>query len=424
MTPVLILVFVSLLAVTAFLSAVSMSLMQASQSAIEEKLRLRGRSASAPWLDERRDSIEHAVAIFRTVGRLSCVLTMLLIVHDERHGPSPLIWQELAIAICISAALVWLATSVIAGAVARHRGPALVVATLPMLRVFYLVTRPVLWLGSAVDAAACRLLGALPTAEEAERELLNTIEDSARAGGLDRHAAQLLRNAVEFSDTVVSEVMTPRTQIEGIEYTDDLAAIRRVISHAGHSRIPVYKGSLDDALGVLYVKDLVAYLGTDPGQFKLAPLLRHPLRVPETKRVSALLRDFQHSEVHMAMVVDEFGGTAGLVTIEDVLEEIVGEIYDEHEPTSDTPAPITGDATSGWTIDGRVPLSELAEVTGLDLPLDADFDTAAGLALSHFGRVPAEGERFFACGAHFTIDCASLTRVARLKVVVEGAPTG
>ena len=417
MTPVLLLTFFAILAVTTLLSALSIALLTSSQSALEERLREEGDKSAAEWLASRRDGAEHAVALFRTFGRLSAVVVVLLIFHDESHGPTKLEWGEVATAIIVAGAAVWLATSVLAAAIARHGGVGLIATTIPLLRALHFVTSPIRWMGGAIAAAGRRLMGAVPSSEEAEQELLHTIEDSARAGGLDRHAAQILRNAVEFSDTVVSEVMTPRTQVEGIEYTDELASIRNFIAGAGHSRIPVYRGSLDDTVGVLYVKDLIKFLGTDAAGFVLAPLLRHPLRVPESKRVSELLRDFQHSEVHMAVVVDEFGGTAGLVTIEDLLEEIVGEIYDEHEPESDVPPAIAGTAEAGWLVDGRIPLSDLAGETGLDLPTDTDFDTVAGLALAHFGRVPTVGESFLAHGARFTIDTASLTRIAKLRVV-------
>ncbi len=418
MIPILLLTLVVVVFVTTLLSALEMALLNVSESALEDRLRSRGKDSSAVWLAKRRNAVEHGIALIRTFGRLATVVIVLQMIHDEAAGPTILDWEEIVLAIAVAGAIVWLSGSVLSSAIARHAGVSLVARLLPLLKIVYLLTLPVVWVGHLVDSAVKRLTGAETGSEQAEQELLHTIEDSARAGGLDRHSAQIMRNAVEFRDTVVSEIMTPRTRVEGIEYSDDLAVIREFISHAGHSRIPVYRGSLDETAGVLYVKDLIEYLGTGATGFELAPLLRHPLRVPESKRVSELLRDFQHSEVHLAMVVDEFGGTAGLVTIEDVLEEIVGEIYDEHEPESDVPPTIAGSAAEGWVVDGRVPLSDLARETGLDLPTDVDYDTVAGLALAHFGRVPTIGETFLAHGARFTIDTASLTRIAILRIVL------
>lgn len=423
MISVLLIALVVLLAVTTLLSALSTALLQASPSAIRLRLEELGQESQAPWVEEHSEALEHAVALFRTFGRLSTFLVVLLIFHDHQPDKAATLdWWVVAASLVAAGVLVWLTTSVIAAAIARYGAVGLLVGTLPLLKLFYWVTRPILWIGTAIDEAVRRLMGALPTEEEAEQELLHTIEDSARAGGIDKEAATMIRNAVEFRETVVSEVMTPRTQIEGIEYTDDLATIRAFIEGAGHSRIPVYRTSHDQVVGILYVKDLIKFLGKDGSAFQLAPLLRNPIRVPESKPVSDLLRHFQHSEVHMAIVVDEFGGTAGLVTIEDVLEEIVGEIYDEHEPSSDVVPEWTGDAEKGWLVDGRVSIADFAAASAIDLQQDSDFDTVAGLALSKFGRVPAEGERFHEGGACFTITSATPTRIVKLRVELDRGP--
>jgi putative hemolysin len=227
---------------------------------------------------------------------------------------------------------------------------------------------------------------------------------------------------IAFSETEVASVMTPLTDIEGIERTDDLSAIRDFIAAAGHSRIPVYEGSLDTILGILYVKDLVPYLGADGAQFRLRPLLREPIRVPETKPVRDLLRDFQHSEVHLAIVIDEYGGTSGLVTIEDLLEEIVGEIHDEHEPESETLPEIEARDGGGFMVDGRFPIEDLADRIGIEVPEDRDYDTVAGFLLAHFGRVPAPGERCEFAGWHFEVESAAPTHIQRVRLDREPDP--
>lgn len=420
MTAMLLLVLGALIVITTMLSALSAALLQASPSAIRDRLVELGRENQAPWIETHSESLEHAVAFFRTFGRLSSFLVMLLLFQSrDADHPVPLDWVTVGLALAAAGVVVWLTTSVIAAAIARYGAVGLLVATMPLLIVFYWVTRPALWIGSGIDAGVRRLMGALPTEAEAEHSLLHTIEDSARAGGIDRDAAAMMRNAVEFKETVVSEIMTPRTQVEGIEYTDDLAVIRGFIETAGHSRIPVYRSGPDHVVGILYVKDLIRYLGKDGSNFQLSPLLRNPIRVPESKPVSDLLRHFQHSEIHLAIVVDEFGGTAGLVTIEDVLEEIVGEIYDEHEPSSDIVPEWRGDAQTGWVVDGRVTITDFAAASDLPLPLDGDFDTVAGLALAHFGRVPAEGERFWTGGACFTVISSTPTRIVSLSVELD-----
>jgi putative hemolysin len=221
---------------------------------------------------------------------------------------------------------------------------------------------------------------------------------------------------VDFATTDVGEVMTPRIDIEGIEFTDDLAVIRSFISEEGHSRIPVFEEDLDHIVGILYVKDLVAFIGEDAADFQMRPLLRSPIVVPDTKPVKDLLVDFQSAEVHMAIVVDEYGGTAGLVTIEDILEEIVGEIYDEHEDGDDEEPDLSENADGTWEVDARFHIDDFNEALDLHLPEDDEFDTVGGWALALAGRVPNPGEVIEDSGVRCTVIAAMPTHIVRLKV--------
>lgn len=218
--------------------------------------------------------------------------------------------------------------------------------------------------------------------------------------------------------------MTPRTDIEAIELTDDLNAVRDQINDHSHSRIPVFHESLDQIVGILYVRDLVRYFGRSAGDFSLRSIVREPLRVPETKPIGELLRDFQRAEVHMAVVVDEYGGTAGLCTIEDVLEEIVGEIHDEHEPQDELPPVMNRVSDTRFEADGRVPIAEVNERLGIGLPEDGDFDTVAGFLLDRFGRVPLKGERDEVPDAVFEILAATPTRIDRIAIILRSEPDG
>jgi putative hemolysin len=325
----------------------------------------------------------------------------------------------------ISVVVLWIFTSVLSSAVARHVTVILVAGALPVLRILSALTLPLNKGVAFVDEAVRRLTGAnLREQQEAEAELLRSIEDTHREGALDEASAAMLENVVEFSSTDVGEVMTPRTDIDGIELTDDLAAIRAFIVESGHSRIPVYRENLDNIAGILYVKDLIRYLGEDASDFRLEPLLRQPIAIPETKPVSELLLDFQKSEVHLAMVIDEYGGTAGLVTIEDVLEEIVGEIHDEHEPGDEGEPEMHEIDGYHAEVDGRSHLDDLNERLGLDLPEDAEFDTIAGFVLATLGRVPTDGETFESHNARFTALETTPTHVRKVGVELLDPPNG
>jgi magnesium and cobalt transporter len=315
-----------------------------------------------------------------------------------------------------AAVLLWFFTSVVSSAVARHAAAGLIAGTLPLLRLLDASLRPLTGLAEVVDEAVKRLVGANLAKDEAEEDLLRSIEDTERQGAIDATSAQMMENVVEFSDTLVGSIMTPRTAIEGLELTDDLAAIRGFIHEEGHSRVPVYEESLDHVVGVLYVKDLVRWIGADARDFRLRPLLREPIRVPETKRVSDLLREFQRGKVHMAIVVDEYGGTAGLVTIEDVLEEIVGEIRDEHD-TAEAGEPLFRDrAGGGVEADGRCSIADLNARLEAHMPEDEGYDTIAGFVMNRLGRVPEVGAQVESDGVRVRVVAATATAVTRVAL--------
>jgi CBS domain containing-hemolysin-like protein len=320
----------------------------------------------------------------------------------------------------VSVALIWFFTSVLSSAIARHATYAIIAASLPLVQLAMVVVGPLLAAVGFVDEVVRRLSGANLREDETEEELLHSIEDHKREGEIDPVAATLLQRAVVFGQTTVASVMTPRTDIEAIELTDDLTSIREQIAAIGHSRIPVYAESLDTIVGILYVRDLVRYFGESADGLSLRELLREPLRVPETKPIGELLRDFQVSEVHMAVVVDEYGGTSGLCTIEDVIEEIVGEIHDEHEPHDEVPPVMLRLDGNRFVADGRVPIAEVNERLGLALPEDADYDTVAGFLLDRFGRVPETGERDEIPEAVFVILEAGPTRIDRVAIELRG----
>jgi len=404
---------VVVLLLTTLLSAINLALVQVSDSALERRLKRSGRLESGRWIFDRKEQVDHAVAFLRTMGRIGFFALVLM----EVVGKDGVItWAPVLGSFAVAALLIWFFTSVVSSAVARYAAAGLLSGTLPMLRLLDMALRPLTKPAEIVDEAVKRLVGANLVEDEAEEDLLRSIEDTERQGGIDATSAQMMENVVEFSDTLVGSIMTPRTAIEGIEYTDDLAAIRGFIHDDGHSRVPVYEESLDHVVGVLYVKDLVRWVGAAAGDFKLRPLLREPIRVPESKRVSELLRDFQRGKVHMAIVVDEYGGTAGLVTIEDVLEEIVGEIRDEHDAPEASEPGFREVSAGVLEADGRCPVADLNARLEVQLPEDEGYDTIAGFVLSRMGRVPEVGATVEGGGARVKVLAAGPTAISRVSV--------
>ena len=405
------------LVVTSYLSALSMALVGASRSAIERKLEERGQLQRRRWILERLEDAAHAVALFRTVGRVTC-FTLVLISFTGFGESASMGLREILLSMATSVLLIWFFTSVISSALSRYLAHGLIASSVPLIRMASVVAAPFLAIVAFVDEAVRRLSGADDDdVEEVGEDLLLSIEDSTKEGELDPLSARILENVVEFRSTTVSSVMTPRTNIIGLAYTDDLDLIRAFLAEAGHSRVPVFEDSLDQIMGVLYVKDLVRYLGTGAPEFQLRPLLREPIRVPETKPVRELLLDFQRAEVHLALVVDEYGGTAGLATIEDVLEEIVGEINDEHDVDADSSPELVPMGEQRWHMPGRYRVDDLNAHLDVGLPEDDDYDTVAGFLLKRFGRVPKPGETTTEAGWTFEVVAASRTQILMIRLI-------
>jgi CBS domain containing-hemolysin-like protein len=414
-TPYLIFAISLTVAATSYFSALNLAMVQASRSGLENELDARGLLGRGRWLLDRLGDASHAVALFRTVGRVS--LFALILVSFEGFGEAARItWSGIVATTAISVALVWFFTSVLSSAIARHATYGIIASSLPFIRFTTIIVGPLLAAVGFVDEVVRRLSGANLREDETEEQLIHSIEDRRREGEIDPVAATLLQRAVTFGQTTVASIMTPRTDVEAIESSDDLLTVRALITEHSHSRIPVYEESLDQIVGILYVRDLVRYFGAAAPDFNLRSVLREPLRVPETKPIGELLRDFQRAEVHMAIVVDEYGGTAGICTIEDVLEEIVGEIHDEHEPHDELPPVMDRVSGTRFEADGRVPIAEINERLGLSLPEDGDYDTIAGFLLDRFGRVPAKGERDETPEAVFEILAATPTKIDRVAI--------
>lgn len=403
---------VALLAAMGVLSALSRSLLAVSESALERELEERGRLARGSWVIGRLAQVGWAVDFARTAGRIGFTVLVIAVVvgFDE-----PLTPGLLTVSWLVAVAALWLLTTAAAGAFARHAPAATICTFLPTLRILYVLLAPFRAVADLVDGAVARLVGAGDAADRAGEDLASAIEDTQRQGALDERAAAILGNVIAFGDRPVGVAMTPRTAIEGIAYTDDLAAIRDFARRSGHSRIPVHRGGLDRIEGILYVKDLVPFVGASAEGFRLRQVLRVPLRIPESKPLMEQLRDFQHSKVHFAVVVDEYGGTAGILTIEDVLEELVGEIRDEHEPAGDGPPEARPGPDGAVDVSGRLPVADLNAALGCELPEDDAYGTVAGFVIAHLGAIPRAGTAFEAHGVRFEVLEATPTAVRTVR---------
>jgi putative hemolysin len=249
-----------------------------------------------------------------------------------------------------------------------------------------------------------------------EEDIRAMAEAGSEEGAIEEEEKELIHSIFEFGDTVVREVMTPEPDIVAVEVSDSLNAVQDLVIRHGYSRIPVYRERLEDIVGVVYAKDVLRELRGGRGQRSLEDLARKAAFVPESRKVSDLLRDMQRQKFHMALVVDEYGSLVGLVTLEDLLEEIVGEIFDEYDREDPNVEP-AGDGR--FRVNARLPVDELNELLEVDLPQE-DWDSVGGLMMGILGRVPAQGERVEVKGLRFTAEQVKGRRIA--KVLVERVP--
>jgi CBS domain containing-hemolysin-like protein len=246
--------------------------------------------------------------------------------------------------------------------------------------------------------------------EDATEEAVTALLEEGEAEGiLEAEDRELIRNVVTFGDTVVREVMTPRTRIVALPVTATILEAWAAFTASRHSRLPVFEGGIDQVRGVLLLKDLMQL--PDGAQPPLATLLKPPHFVPESKPVADLLRDLQRARTQLALVVDEFGGVSGLVTMEDLLEEVFGEIQDEHE----APAGLIEQAPGVWLVSGQAHVEDVAGALGLAWEGDG-FDTLAGLVMARLGRVPKTQEAVTADGARLTVLRMEGPRIVQVRV--------
>lgn len=225
-------------------------------------------------------------------------------------------------------------------------------------------------------------------ASRLEDEIQAIIDAGEEEGLIDPQSGEMIQSILEFRDTIAREVMVPRTEIVAISAGAKIEDIMDVICRHGHTRMPVYRENIDHIVGVVNVKDLLNFWSKPITEKEFLSILRKPYYIPETKNISQLLHEFKQKKYHMAIVIDEYGGTSGLVTLEDLIEEIVGEIQDEHDTEE---LGIVGEADGYTLVDGRVEIEQLEEHFGVTFG-EGKYETLGGLILNAIKRIPATGE--------------------------------
>ncbi len=395
-------------------SALNLALRMPSRMRLGEQFEARQRGGDFERFVAIRPQYLLATAVLRSFFTLVLLFSALKCVDspDSASGNA-----ATAVACALALALVLIFGVAIPNAWARYTGEWLIVRTLPLLSAVRLICYPIIVVLEVFDPLVRRLAGvpirdAQSYADELEREILNVVSEGERHGAVDEEEKEMIESVIELTDKRVEEIMTPRTDVVALPKEADRDDALQTIRAKGHSRIPVYEETIDTVLGVLYAKDLLRQSEDTP--FSLTSVMRDVYFIPESKLVRDLLREFQARKLHMAIVLDEYGGTAGLVSIEDILEELVGEIVDEYETA--TPAELVRIDEHTAEVDARMRIDDLNDELNLELPEDEDFETIGGFVFSAMGRIPKVGERCEHENIDIQVIAAESRRILRLRL--------
>jgi putative hemolysin len=382
-----------------------------------ESLRIRAREL--PALEYFKESFEAKIGLETEVGALTFslikhiglavigILTLAITAQDSNSA------EAMTAAIVLVILYTILGTYIIPQVVYRKSTGRGLAVFLPLLRAMALLMKPLTWglgfLQSLFELGEGQSADETPTAEEHIDALITAGEEE---GIIEKGDRELIQSVVAFGDKTVREVMTPRPRIVAIGKSASLEELRQLVIHEQFSRIPVYVDSIDQIIGFVHVRDMFELNDAERAARKVSDVMRPIRAVPETKPVNDLLKDMQEEGAHMAVVIDEYGATAGIVTLEDMVEEIVGEIHDEHEPERD----FHKESDGSYVVSGSFDLGRLEDLLGCHLEEDTESTTVGGLVTEWLGHVPAAGEETEHDGISIKVLAANHLRVDQVRI--------
>lgn len=324
--------------------------------------------------------------------------------------------------VVLAAILAYFAVTVLAEALPKaltSRNPERVILRgIGFIHFFVLAFTPIFWVTSRIARFLATQAGIDPSlssrAAHSEEEIKLLVEDSAEEGVLEEEEKEMIHSIFEFADTIARQVMVPRIDVCSVNVDAPLSDVVEMAMASGHSRLPVHDGTVDKIVGVVHVKDMLPHLVKGDAGHPIRNLMRPPYFVPEAKKIDELLQEFRSYKSQMAIVVDEFGGTSGLVTVEDVLEEIVGEIEDEYD-TESHPVVEASVEGEGTLVDARVTIEDVNDELHLALPTE-ETETLGGFVFSLFGRPPSEGECVRYGNLEFQVEAVEGVRLNRIRI--------
>lgn len=403
-TAILLLLLGGLTGLSLFLSLNALALQNFSVLKIQDRFKAAGREERFDEFLKIADRLTLTCSFLRMLTNASILLTLVHLMQGHHY------------LLTFLAALVILEifAVIIPRSWAKHAGERILPRTFGLLKILMHLIRPFLAVADLHDRLVRRLAGiSEKPIEEAQEEILGAVEQGKIEGVVDEEEMEMIENVLELDETTAAEIMTPRTALVAVPASADLETVLKALER-GHSRLPVYEGTIDNIVGLLYAKDLLSLVGKDPKEFNLRAKMRPPYFVPESKTLRDLLHEFQTQKLHIAIILDEYGGTAGLITIEDILEELVGEIADEYEDTPSEHLRKIDENT--YEIDARMNIGDVNSELEIHLPEEEDYDTLGGFVFSHLGYIPKAGESFEYQDLKLTIVQAEPRRVRRVRI--------
>lgn len=287
------------------------------------------------------------------------------------------------------------------------------------LKLFYFIFKPFIWVLNSFANSIIKLLGFEPASQEqihhSQEELRLIIEQSTKTGALDETEQELLENVFDFTKTPIKQIMVPRGKIEALDINSTFEEVINKFIETGYSRIPVYNKVIDEINGIIFAKDLLFFLSKN-NDFSIEKIIHPPFFVHEDEKISTLLEDFQKNKVQMAIVIDDFGGVAGIVTVEDIIEEIVGEIQDEYD--NETPN-IEKISEKAYLVKASATISDINDFLPYPLPESDDYETLGGLIITTLGRIPECQETFELFGYTFSITKRTKRHIEQVKIEIK-----
>jgi CBS domain containing-hemolysin-like protein len=401
---------------SAFTSAAETALTALGEPRARQLIEERGHRSLRLWIDHP-ERVLATLLLANTITTTLAAAIMTQLIH-ELGAPN-------AVALSTGAVTLLILTfgEITPKTLARGYADKLAPLVMPGVTAAYFVSYPITWLLSRLprwlEHRLTRRNGGPPADQRppiTSEEIEYMIDLGAREGVLDREKSALLTSVLEFSDTVVREIMVPRLKVVGIPVDANREEALKLLLESQHSRIPVYEGSIDEVVGVLHAKTLLADVQAQKADkaFDIKSYIGPPLFVPELMKISRLLREFQRLKVHLAIVVDEFGGTAGVVSLEDVVEEIVGEIQDEQDVEEKRVRVLPN---GNILADAALPLRDLEDVLHVDFPAAPDYDSLGGFVTATVGKVPPVNSVILWRGLRFTVKAGDERHVTRVEIM-------